>query len=230
MAEKRVAEERQHEGQERDLSATDEIRVTDRRRINIDGAVKTEGGAEETEAAGSAASFKPTYVEQLEMRARIAEQKVADVQARFEQLRLDLQRETDATRQRLNRAASERAASEKMTFISQLLPVIDNLRRAIEAAESNSSIESLLSGLHGTLNGFENALTAAGVEPVSGVGAPFDPERHEAVDIIDVSAEQDRLITAEYARGYKVGDRLLRPARVQVGRATTAEQRHQAAE
>ncbi len=172
------------------------------------------------EVAGEEApSLKPTYVEELEARTRAAEQKVADVQSRFEQLRSQLQRETDETRQRLNRAADERARRDKGEFVSTLLPVADNLQRAIDAAEQGGSLDALLNGVRGTLSSFENALAAAGLEPVAAVGEQFDPELHEAVDTVEVEPERDGTVTAEYSRGYKIGDRLLRPARVQVGRA-----------
>jgi molecular chaperone GrpE len=162
---------------------------------------------------------RPTYVEQLEARTLDAEQKVADVQSRFEQLRGQLQRETDETRIRLNRAADERARREKAEFVGALLPVADNLGRAIEAAEQGGGLEALLDGVRGTLNNFESALAAAGVEPVESIGALFDPELHEAVDTVAVEPERDGTVTAEYSRGYTMGERLLRPARVQVGRA-----------
>lgn len=201
-------------GEAREDSSAGEIRVTDRRRINL------EGEAVETEAGEAAAAAKPSVVEQLEASKRAAEQKLVEVQSRFEQLRSQMQRETDETRQRLNRAADERARREKAEFVSSLLPVIDNLKRALELADS-SSFESLLEGVRGTANGFENALVAAGVEPVQSVGAQFDPELHEAVDTIEVEPERDGTVTAEYSRGYRMGERLLRPARVQVGRAQT---------
>ena len=89
--------------------ANEEIRVTDRRRFNLDEEpteVESEG------AASEAPRLKPTYVEQLEARTLEAEQKAADVQSRFEQLRTALQRETDETRARLNRSADERARPE----------------------------------------------------------------------------------------------------------------------
>jgi molecular chaperone GrpE len=149
---------------------------------------------------------------------------MSDVQSRFEQLRAQMQRETDETRQRLNRAADERARREKADFINALLPVADNLQRAILAAESGGSLDSLLDGVRGTLSNFENVLLASGVEPLQAIGQPFDPEQHEAVDIIEVEPERDGLVTAEYSRGYKLGDRLLRPARVQVGRAESSQQ------
>lgn len=215
MQDDRVSEEAQ-EGDAPD-SLAEEIRVTDRRRINIDGEANAEAAS-----ADEGPNLKPKYVEELEARTRAAEQKVADVQSRFEQLRATLQRETDETRQRLNRSAEERARREKADFIASLLPVGDNLQRAILAAEQGGSLEALLEGVRGTLNSFEGALIGAGVEPLEAVGKPFDPEMHEAVDTMEVEPERDALVTAEYSRGYKINDRLLRPARVQVGRSHEA--------
>jgi molecular chaperone GrpE len=192
------------------------VRVRDRRRVHFDEAE----GVRVDEAAAEEPNLKPKYVEELEARTRAAEQKALDVQARFEQVRADLQRETDEVRRRLNRNADERVAREKANFISSLLPVVDNLRRALEAAEQGGTLESLLDGLRGTLNGFESTLGSAGVEPVASVGQPFNPELHEAVDTVEVETERDNTITAEYSRGYRVGSQLLRPARVQVGRAS----------
>jgi molecular chaperone GrpE (heat shock protein) len=62
-------------------------------------------------------------------------------------------------------------------------------------------------------------LTSVGVEPIASTGADFNPELHEAVDMTPVEPENDGKITSEYSRGYKFGDKLLRPARVQVGKA-----------
>ena len=62
------------------------------------------------------------------------------------------------------------------------------------------------------------ALLDVGVESISSVGSDFDPELHEAVDMTPTDPEYDGKITAEYSRGYRFGDKLLRPARVQVGR------------
>jgi len=215
MQEKRAAEEARADDSA--SSTAEEIRVTDRRRINLN--QEQTGAAGEGVEGASPSTLEPSYVEQLKERARAAEQKLTEVQSRFEQLRAQMQRETDETRQRLNRAADERARREKADFITALLPVSDNLRRAIEAAEQGSSFDSLLEGVRGTANNFENALVNLGVEPVPAVGQPFDPELHEAVDTVPVEEERDGTVTAEYGRGYRMGERLLRPARVQVGRA-----------
>jgi molecular chaperone GrpE len=190
------------------------VRVTDRRRISLD-----QSGSEQTNDSEQGPSLKPTYVEELEARTKAAEKLVQEVQARFDQLRQQLQKETDETRQRLNRAAEERAEREKASFIAQLLPVMDNLSRAIQAADNGGSLETVAAGVRGTASSFENTLAGAGVEAIESVGHDFNPELHEAVDTVPVGPDQDGKITNEYSRGFKIGDRLLRPARVQVGRA-----------
>ena len=192
-------------------NSPDELRVTDRRRINLE--------APSSEEAPEGPSLKPTYVEELEARTKAAEKLVDDVQARFEQLRQKLQQETDETRQRLNRAAEEKAQREVVDFIASLLPVRDNLRRAIQAAEGGSSPEQITEGIRGTASSFENALAIAGVEAIVAVGQDFDPELHEAVDTAPVEKEREGKILIEYSTGFRMGQRLLRPAKVQVGRA-----------
>ena len=146
-----------------------ELRVTDRRRIQLD-----DDPNAERDANVESPNLKPSYVEELEARAQAAEQKTLEVQARFEQLRKQLQSETDETRQRLNRAADERARREKADFIASLLPVLDNLERATEAADGGSSSEVIAEGIRQTAASFENALAAAGLEPIDAVGEMFD--------------------------------------------------------
>ena len=192
-----------------------EIRVTDRRRILLDDDKNTD-----RDSQAESPSLKPSYVEELEARTKAAEQKTLEVQARFEQLRKQLQSETDGTRQRLNRAADERAQREKADFIAGLLPVLDNLQRATDAAEAGSESEVIAEGVRRTASSFENALAAAGVEPIDAVGEVFDPELHEAVETVEGAPGDEGKVVAQYTRGYKTGDRLLRPARVKVGRHT----------
>ncbi len=214
MAEKDSAEKDWPEELGTEEENAPQVRVNDRRRIRLG-----EEEGEQPAAEEAPPSVKPSYVEELEARTREAEQKVADVQARFEQVRTELKRETDELRQRLARNADDRVAREKAAFIASLLPVIDNLQRAVEAAEAGGSTEALLDGLHGTISGFENVLTQIGAEPIEALAQPFDPELHEAVDTVEVEPELDGQVIAQYGRGYRLGNQLLRPARVQVGRA-----------
>jgi molecular chaperone GrpE len=193
-----------------------EIRVTDRRRIQLD-----DDDDIDRNAVVESPNLKPSYVEELEARTKAAEQKSLEVQSRFEQLRKQLQSETDETRQRLNRAADDRAQRGKADFIAALLPVLDNLERATEAAEAGSPTEVIAEGVRRTASSFENALAAAGVEPIDAVAETFDPELHDAVETAEVAPEDEGKVIAQYTRGYKIGDRLLRPARVKVGRYST---------
>ena len=210
---------RDRESRSRERSESDvDIRVTDRRRSYFD-----DDNAEAPKTSETS-SLKPTYVEELEARTKASEQSARDVQTRFEQLKTRLQQETDETRQRLNRAADERAERGKVEFIANLLPVLDNLERATDAAETGGTLEQLIAGVRQTAESFKNALAAAGVEPVPALGESFDPELHEAVETAAVEPEEDGKVIAEYTRGYRAGDRLLRPARVKVGRAVEKAQ------
>jgi len=200
-----------------------EVRVTDRRRINLD-----KESTDQTTPEVETPSLKPTYVEELEARTKAAERQVQEVQSRFEQLRQQLQRETDETRQRLNRAADERATADKARFISLLLPVMDDLRRAIQAATEGAPRDAIVEGIQSIAAGFENALTSAGVEPVDAIGEEFNPESHEAVDTAEADPEMDGIVLEQYSPGFRIGDRLIRPARVKVGRAS--EQARKASE
>jgi molecular chaperone GrpE len=204
---------------EADADAAGSVRVTDRRRVSLD---DSEEGVRVQEQ--DAPRLKPKYVEELEARTRAAEQTAKDVQARFEQVRAELKRETDEIRQRLTRTADERATREKAAFVTTLLPVMENLQRAMEAASGGGSLEALMNGLSGTISGFESALASGGIEIITALGTQFDPELHEAVDTVEVEPERDGLVTAEYSRGYLMGGQLLRPARVQVGRAKAGAQ------
>jgi molecular chaperone GrpE len=198
-----------------------ELRVTDRRRIYLD-----PDNTEQVNEEANQPNLKPSYVEELEARTKAAEQQVLEVQSRFDQLKQQLQRETDETRQRLNRSADERAANEKAKFISSLLPVMDDLDRAVQATNEKTSSDALLQGIRGIATRFQNALAAAGVEPISAVGETFDPELHEAVDTAETDAAMDGKVIDEYGRGFRLGERLLRPVRVKVGRSGQQQTRN----
>jgi molecular chaperone GrpE len=152
-------------------------------------------------------------------RREAAEAKLIGVQAKFEEIKTQMERETQEMRGRMQKTLEDRAKQGQFSFLTTLLPVLDNLNLAIDHAEKDSSLEHLLGGVKGTARSFEQALLSVGVEAVPSIGADFNPEVHEAIDMIETNAENDGKITAEYSRGYKFGERLLRPARVQVGKS-----------
>lgn len=205
----------------RDEEMTEEIPFTDKRRININSNAESSTQQSEPQAKKDAKSPEVVRLENelKEERARreAAEAKLVGVQTKFEEVKNNLEKETSEMRERMRKTLEQRAMQGQFNFLTTLLPVLDNLHLAIRAAENNPD-QNLLAGLQGTVNGFEMALLQVGVEPILAVGEAFNPELHEAVDIVE--SEQDGIVTAEYSRGYRFGERLLRPARVQVGRAS----------
>lgn len=151
-------------------------------------------------------------------RREAAEAKLVGVQAKFDEAKANLERETTEMRTRLMKTLEDRGKHAQFNFLTTLLPVLDNLNLAVSASETDASLENLRSGVIGTARSFERALIDVGVEPIPSVGLAFDPELHQAIDTTEVEEEQDGTVTAEYSRGYKFGSQLLRPAKVQVGK------------
>jgi len=107
------------------------------------------------------------------------------------------------------RYASEEAAQA-------LLPVLDNLRRAVGHSAGDGGGQQLVDGLRMVMIQFEQALSAIGVEPVETVGARFDPSVHQAIGGEESDEVSEDTVVAELQPGYRLHDRLLRPALVQV--------------
>jgi molecular chaperone GrpE len=197
------------------------IPINDKRRFNEQGEkVREDEETRPTEPVRSHREIElETKLKAETERREAAEAKLVGVQAKFEEAKRDLERDTSEMRTRMQKSLEDRARQAQYNFLTTLLPVVDNLNRAITASEQDPSLDHLRDGVIGTARSFEQALMSVGVETVPGVGSKFDPELHEAVDMKSVDPDQDGLITAEYSRGYRLGDRLLRPARVQVGKA-----------
>ena len=103
-------------------------------------------------------------------------------------------------------------------LLRAVLPVLDNLERAIEHGKSSREAAPLLAGVEITLKQFLNTLEQFGVKPIPAVGEIFDPEKHEAVSQMESEFESDRVIS-EIQKGYLFHERLLRPAKVIVSKA-----------
>ena len=197
------------------------IPVNDRRRVTEEG-VRGESPDDPKQTLPPKSARETELENKLKAeteRREAAEAKLVGVQSKFDEAKANLERETAEMRARLTKTLEDRAKQGQFNFLTSLLPVLDNLNRAIEASEKDPSLDHLRDGVKGTARSFEQALMSVGVEPVPAIGQQFDPQVHEAVDMAPVDPENDGRVTAEYSRGYKYGDRLLRPARVQVGKA-----------
>jgi molecular chaperone GrpE len=122
------------------------------------------------------------------------------------------------------RAAREAAAAQERGAVKlarELLPAVDNLERAMQAAEAGGSEDAdgngtLLSGIKLVHADVLAALQRAGIERYSPEGEAFDPQRHEAVAQLPVEGTEPGTIVEVYQRGYLLGDAVIRPARVVV--------------
>lgn len=219
---KEMNEQDQMSEEDFEETEAEEIPVRDRRRFNTDGErIEIDDSSEtaEVERKSPEVLRLEEELKTVATRCETAETKLVEVQKRFEDAKAELERETAEMRERLSKNIEQRAKQGQFDFLITLLPVLDNLNLAIEAGEKNTAKEHLFDGVKGTARSFETALMNVGVQPIPAVGEKFDPQLHEAVDMIEVDDDQDGIVTAEYARGYTFGDKLLRPARVQVGAA-----------
>jgi molecular chaperone GrpE len=114
-------------------------------------------------------------------------------------------------KRRSRRDAEQAAAAEKEAFIRDLLPVLDNLERALAAGHASTS-NALHQGVTNTLQQLGQLLNSNGIEAIEDVGRPFDPHRHEAVCIRHEPSQPDQIILHVMRRGYACGAQVFRPA------------------
>jgi len=103
-------------------------------------------------------------------------------------------------------------------FVTELLPVLDNFERTIAHIDSGATVESLVGGIKAVERQLRSALETQSVRRTESVGAPFDPELHEALGTQAGTEFPDDTVAIEIEPGYKMGDKVVRPARVKVAK------------
>lgn len=108
-------------------------------------------------------------------------------------------------------------------LVADLVDVLDNLERSTQGAEAGWSAQDILMGMKMVQRQFMEKLQALGLQLVDPLGKPFDPNEAEALNMSMTFEEaQDNTVSRVYTKGYKLGDRVIRPARVEVARYTPA--------
>lgn len=143
---------------------------------------------------------------------------VAELQGKIEELEeqnLRLQAEIQNMRRR-NQADREQAARYRSQDLAkEILPVMDNLERALAIEVTDEAGQSLKQGIEMVLASFERALTAANVVEIEAEGKKFDPNFHEALAQVPAEEGQESgIVTEVFEKGYKLHDRVLRAAKV----------------
>jgi molecular chaperone GrpE len=165
---------------------------------------------------GTSSSLKPTYVEQLEQQVAEKDKQVQEYIAKYRQAA----GEFDEARLRLRREISKDIERTRREILADLLDVVDNLDRAIDAARQSSSPEALRQGVEMVRRQFLSKLEGLGVKPIESTATRFDPAVHEAVSTVPAASEdQDGMVVGEIRKGYRIGDDVLRPAAVAVAKA-----------
>ena len=184
------------------------VKVIDRRRWREDGDVNPD--------AVQQAPLKPTYVEELERRAAQAEQQSQEYIAKYRQA----SQEFEDARARMRKEVAKDAERNRREVFVSLLEVVDNLDRALDAARKSDANDPLLQGVELVRQQFLSKLEGFGVKRIASEGQIFDPQLHEAVATVpSPDAASDGRIVGVVAHGYRIGDEVLRPALVAVGKA-----------
>lgn len=110
------------------------------------------------------------------------------------------------------------------SLLKELLPIIDNLERAVRSSKENQGRDGLIQGVELTLKQFTETLAKFGVRPIPSVGQAFDPSRHQAVARVESDSAPVGSVVEEFQRGYYLHDRILRPAMVTVATNKQADQ------
>lgn len=172
--------------------------------------VKGEGST-----AAEEPSLKPSYVEELERRLS---EKDAELQATIAKFRA-ASTEFDEARARLRKEVAREVERGRRTMLVELLEVVDNLERALDAVCESGVADGLRQGVDLVHQQFLAKLGGFGVVRIASLDQPFDPVQHEAVTTVPVSdPARDGMILGVIRHGYAIGDEVVRPAQVAVGR------------
>jgi molecular chaperone GrpE len=189
------------------------VKVVDRRwwaRPQAD-AAGIEPGA--SAVAGEAPRVKPTYVEELEGQLAERDRQLQDVLAKYR----EASREFDDARARLRKEIAKDVERGRRALLVELLEVVDNLDRAIEAGRATHTGDPLLEGVAIVRDQFLAKLAGFGLTRIDALDRPFDPACHEALTTVPTTdPARDHVVCGVVRPGYRLGDDVLRPAQVAV--------------
>ncbi len=168
-----------------------------------DTSLDAESGADDHTGAEPAASAVNADAEKLAK----SEQEVVGLKDKW----LRAVAELENFKKRTRREIDDAVFRARQDLLTSFFPTADNLDRALELARGN---EQLFKGIEMVAHEFRSALARNGIEAVPTVGQAFDPAMHEALSQVDSPDHAPGTVTFEFERGYRQGDRLLRPARV----------------
>jgi molecular chaperone GrpE len=172
--------------------------------LDLDRELPAGRGGDDPAAAVPAEGGAVTEVEKLKAERDALLDRLARLQAEFDNARKRAVREQQEFR--------EFAAAD---VVKNILPILDSFERALKAGGDAGDFRN---GVELIYRQLQDALQKIGVQPIAAVGQPFDPRFHEAIEMVDTTEVPDHQVVDELQRGYKYKERLLRPAMVRVAR------------
>ena len=162
-------------------------------------------------------------VSEQEQRIYELETALADAQAQVKEQQdsvLRARADSDNARRRADAEVEKARKFALERFAGELLPVLDNLERAIQAGDAeNEAVKPLLEGVDMTLKSFVSTIEKFGLTPIDPQGEGFNPELHQAMSMQESADHAPNTVMAVMQKGYQINGRLLRPAMVMVSRA-----------
>ena len=149
------------------------------------------------------------------METKIGELESALAEAKDRRLRLAA--DFDNFKKRTRQEQLETIQRASADLIARLLPALDDLQKALDHKPRGVD-EAWVKGLELSVRKLDEALSAHGLEPIDAVGARFDPKLHEAIGYEESAEHPEDTVTSELRRGYRIRDRVVRPALVKVAR------------
>lgn len=165
-----------------------------------------EAGEEMTEEQGT------FTLEELQQKLAEAENRAEENYQKF----LRTQADFDNFRRRTRKEKEDQAKYASLNLLEQLLPAVDNFERAIEASKTTQDFDSLVKGIDMVFKQLDQALQNEGLEVIPAVGEAFDPHFHQAVMQVEDSEFESGIVVEELQKGYKLKDKVIRPAMVKV--------------
>ena len=182
--------------------------------------------AAEAEAPGAAEDAEPAEPESPEQQIEALQQALIAAQASAaaaEDRALRAAAEAENTRRRADRSIENAHKFALEKFVGDLLPAVDSFERAADAAEqaqaASGDVQAIAEGVSLSLKLLREAMEKQGIVVVDPIGAPFDPQEHEAMSMIEKADAEPGTVVEVFQKGYTVNGRLARPARVIVAKA-----------
>ncbi len=166
--------------------------------------------------ASDASESNPLQAE-LETLRRELEAKTQEAKSNYERL-LRQAAELENFKKRSTREREDAIRFANESLVKDLLPIVDNLERAVAHASGGGNGKPLVEGVEMVLRGLLDVLAKHGVSPISAQGQPFDPTKHEAMSQVESDEHEPNSVVEELHKGYMLRDRLLRAALVSVAK------------